>query len=186
MSTRRIVIAITIALAAATMLVPTASAWDGHRTGVVAGIGAGFAPAAHLSRDARDYAATKTGVAGQMLLGYAFSEHFLVAYDVNMAFVRPENVDNYAIPGLRGPSVYWYPGAVGKTLLLTGGFGRLRAHGIEFEYGVDSGWGYELGVGYEPTPHVQIAAFYTGGSGSDNGYTWRDDIFKVLVTAVAY
>jgi len=186
MSTHRIVTTISIVLVALALLASSTFAWDGHRKGIVAGIGGGFAPAAHLTRDARDYSSTQTGFAVQAFFGYALSDHFLLAYDGNLAFVRPDYVNGYSMPGLRGPSVYWYPGTVGKTLFLAGGVGRLTAEGAEFRYGIDVGLGYELGVGYEPMPHLQIGAFYTGGSATYNGYTWRDDIVKILVTVVGY
>ena len=55
MSTNRIITTIAIVAIAAALIAPTASAWDSHRKGIVAGFGLGATPAAHLSRDYADY-----------------------------------------------------------------------------------------------------------------------------------
>ena len=122
----------------------------------------------------------------QVLLGYALNEHWLLAYDANVAFVRPDYVDTYSIPGVRSLSVYWYPGTAGHSLFLAGGVGRQVSQGSSFNGGASTGWGYTLGVGYEPLKHVQFGAYYLGGSTSDRGFTSRDDILNLLVTVTGY
>jgi len=186
MSTHRFITVITLSLIVGASFAAPASGWDCQRKGFVAGLGIGATPAAHLERNARDYSATHTGVSGQILLGYAFTENWLLAYDANLAFVRPDFTDTYSLPGVRCLSVYWYPGVVGRTFFVVGGVGRILSQGASFDGSVDNGWGYQLGAGYEPIPHLQIGAYYFGGSTSDNDFDSRDDVLNLLVTVVGY
>ena len=164
-----IIIALIVLLGAA-----SASAFDGKRKGFVLGGGLGLALEAGWSIDGTyngltDASETKTGFAGQVVIGYDWNEHNMIVYEGNYSGYEsdllssdPYYINRDIFQGITGVSWYHYFGRVGRSAFATVGAG-MYVFAIGNDGGNERRGGIQIGGGSEFARHFQIGLYIAVG-----------------------
>lgn len=170
-----------VLLALVVLLCGSASAFDGRRQGFVLGGGLGGTVYSRISPEIEGHG--ERGLALHGLIGYAQNEHNLIAFEGN--FTTRLFVGN----GFYGPTWYRYFGDRGKAFFSVVGLGvyyysaDLLFHEPEDH---ETGLGYMIGGGYEFTGHVQVGAYFCGGSTEFNNVDYTHNHFNLVITFTAF
>lgn len=166
---------------------------DDSRRGIMAGIGIGVTPFAHLSVSGAS--TTESGIGFNAIIGYGFTGRDVLAFECNLTNYSPhEYFSKYSsgnpnvIQGIAALSWYRYFGNVDEAFFMMGGIGLYRAKeplsGININIcigpecpepetlpGIPEAWGLGmiLGGGKELSHHFQ-AGLYTS-FGFPKGYS---------------
>ena len=184
---------ITLALIMVLVLAVSASAFDGNRKGFVLGGGLGFGPVAKVSVDGFDGDYDKSGLATNVLIGYAWDEQNMIVYMRDAIFYSEEfnsawdQKDIMLCQGFSGAAYYHYFGPVGKSAYLCGGLGFQDWTSLDSDFdSPDAGLGVLLGGGYEFARHVQIHSSLSFGKTSEGNADLNHTQFLITISAVAF
>lgn len=196
---QKLLIWIFISLAAA----GTVDAFDGSRKGFIVTGGLGLAPYGNsslgistifLPQDIGNPTIEVDRIAPAVSLsfGYAWNANNAIFLESNLIIYKSDpTYDRTILQGFLGPAWYYYPGRAGKTLFTSVGVG-LYVFEIDGFAGVNPGYGFLLGLGYEFLPHLQVAGYFSYGRASEFSVisnvreTFEHKHFSVLLKALAF
>ncbi len=168
--------------------VHSADAFDGKRKGFVLGGGVGFAPRAAWS--VSSWKETKSGAAGQVVIGYAWDNSNMIVWDIDPVIFNSDMVLRVRHGSYRvgqvfdGVAWYHYFAPDGHGAFVTTALGRYR-----FFYqstGDTQGPALQIGLGYEFVRQVQFGVYFSTGRTSNSGATYHREQITFLVSGIAY
>lgn len=182
----KLILAMSILIMLATT-VSSALAFDGNRKGFVAGFGVGGSPLAHWSSPSLSGKVTEQGAAGELLLGYAWDNANILAWNSAYCLYSTSKLKNSTIlQGVDNIRWYHYWGKDKPTFYTVVGIG-LSSLGTEYTDFNGSGFGYCVGFGKEILKQVQIGTYVIGGhTSSDAGVKANHFAVLILVSLIAY
>lgn len=167
------------------LLTSSAMAFDGQRKGFVLGGGLGFAPSIKTTGPGffGDRVTTEeSGVALNLLLGYAWDEQNMLVYEANAAGYSINQVT--ITQGLEGIVWYHYWGPMGKTIFTALGLG-LYNYTVE-DSNATRKTGIIIGVGYELARHWQAGLYISSGKTKAGGDELDHTTVSLLIGGVAF
>jgi len=186
---------ILVVLAALLSSAGTSAALDGERTGFVFGGGLGFAPIADTEHSGITYSlyqpynmefdGSRSGIGGHLFAGYGIANNTVIVGEFNLAAYQVDRFmiqDQEIAHGFLGLAWYFYFGTSAKTFFTVFGLGAYGYVGEGFSPHT-SGPALLLGLGYEFTRHLQIAAYAATGKSSSHTHHAH---LNLLLSAYAY
>jgi hypothetical protein len=179
--------ALVLILIALILMANMAYPFDGRRTGIVVGAGAGLMYNADWSVKCGGgyYGSGGTGGGYQLLLGYGIHRLNVVAYECNFTSYSSDWFVEHASQGFHGVSWYHYFAGGNKSFVTTVGFGSyyLNLSGSKTTW---DGPSMLFGIIYQFAPHAQIGVYrveekiFGGGRGHENKH------FTLMLSILAY
>ena len=168
------------------------NAFDGQRKGFVLGGGLGIAPSVTWDSGLPGFEESKAGLGLNIMLGYAWDERNMIVYEGNGAGFQSDFGNAQITQMFNGAAWYHYFGPKGKSFFTSVGVGVYQFM-FEFQSGSftasgsnDVGGAILLGVGYEFSPHYQVAAYVSAGKTSEPGFEYDHSHVSVVFNAVAF
>jgi len=173
------------------LLASSVWAFNGHRKGFVLGGGLGFGPVAKVTIDGVSGSSLdKSGLATNILIGYAWDEQNMIVYLRDAIFYKETTIFNddiFIVQGFNGFGYYHYFGPVGRSFYLTGGIGLQDWTSLDSKYeSNDVGGGILLGGGYEFTRHFQIHGSLSFGRTTYAGVDFNHTQLLFTMSVVAF
>ena len=181
-------------------------AFDNLRKGFVLGAGIGFSPTVKTEVDATiapgseddfylgSLSGSEQGLAFQLLFGYGFNEHTVLAYEGDVSWYYYENIipdDKLNIlQGFNSIMLYHYWGSVGNSFFTAAGVG-LTYWDTNYTDPNQSELGFVLGAGFEFSPHLQLGAYWGNGKTKNTDFPGVEfegthTNLSIVLTAVGY
>jgi len=140
----------------------TASAFNGLHKGFVLGGGIGYAPVVKWKIDFFNIDESKTGTAGDFVIGYGFSESNIITFNVNGISFRSDELEVRSTTFLfLGPTWYHFWTKLNGDIYTSIGIGRFGVYNNN--KGPTPGWGYTASLGYEFVRHFYSSVILSGG-----------------------
>lgn len=160
--------------------------FDGKRTGVVVGAGAGLMYNADWSVECGSgyYGSGGSGIGYQLLLGYGIHRLNVIAYEWNFTSYSSDWFVEHASQGFHGVSWYHYFAKGDRSFVSAVGFGGYYLD-LSGSKTTRDGPSMLFGIIYQYTPHVQFGVYRVeekifGGGGHENIH------FTLMLSIFAY
>jgi hypothetical protein len=168
----------------------SASAFDGHRKGLVFGGGIGISPLTIRHYYSTEY---NFGLADQILVGYAPDDRNLIAYEINGVEYLSTNhrggqsfTDNFRLQGFTGFTWYHFNAHPHSSMFVMFGLGTYTITAKGREAGSWSRLAGEAGIGHSLSSHALIGGYLAAGNSPDGGGSIDYLHVSVLLTYMVF